>query len=100
MGAAPGIARRGRCPYRVQTYPFPGGPTRFITLCTTGVLVVLLLSMADLPDPTRLLAGTAEAVVAKMRDMAAANRLMMCVVFMIWISLVGRRPRLDSSSRT
>jgi hypothetical protein len=47
-----------------------------------------------------LLAGTAEAVVAKMRDMAAANRLMMCVVFMIWISLVGRRPRLDSSSRT
>lgn len=50
--------------------------------CTTGVLVVWPDADA-LEGPMRLLAGTAEAVAVRMRDMAAANRLMMRVVFII-----------------
>ena len=53
-------------------------------LCTTGVLVVLVDADA-LEGPMRLLAGAAEAVAARMMDMAAENKLTMCVVFMIWI---------------
>lgn len=54
-----------------------------MALCTTGVLAELLDAVALL-GPMRLLAGAAEAVVARMMDMAAANKLTMRVVFMIW----------------
>lgn len=55
-----------------------------MTLCTTGVLVVWPDADA-LEGPKRLLAGAAEAVAARMMDMAAANKLTMRVVFIIWI---------------
>lgn len=54
-----------------------------MAVCSTCELVVLLLSMADLPDPMRLLAGAADTVAARMNDSVAANRLMMRVFFII-----------------
>ena len=62
--------------------------------CTTGVLVVWLDA---LEGPMRLLAGAAEAVAARMMDMAAANKLMIRVVFMMWFLLIGRCPTLGYS---
>lgn len=68
---------------RLQGNPLPGGPTFLIALCSTGVLEV------DFPPenagPMRLLAGAADAEVARAMDRANANRLAIRVVFMMWI---------------
>jgi len=45
-----------------------------------------------LADPIRLLAGTADAVAAKTRERAAADKLIIRVVFMIWIFKVSDVP--------
>ena len=54
-----------------------------MALCTTGVLVVWPVAEV-LEGPMRLLAGTAEAVAVRKMDMAAANKLTMRVVFIVW----------------
>ena len=68
----------------------PGGPTRFIALCSTGALEV------DFPPekagPMRLLAGAAEAEAARTMDRANANRLAIRVVFIMWILVTGGVP--------
>lgn len=62
-----------------------------MALCTTGVLVVWPVAEV-LEGPMRLLAGTAEAVAVRRMDMAAANKLTMRVVFIMWILVTGGVP--------
>jgi hypothetical protein len=79
----------GRCCFligfsqRLQGNPLPGGPIRFMALCSTGALDV------DFPPlkagPKRLLAGAAEAEAASRIDRANANRLAIRVVFIMLI---------------
>ena len=61
-----------------------------MALCSTGALEV------DFPPekagPMRLLAGAAEADVARTMERANANRLAIRVVFMMWIWLLAAFP--------
>lgn len=80
-----------RAVHRVHGKPLPGGPTFLMALCSTGALRLVEVPL-EAAGPLRLLAGAAEAVAAKTRDRAAANRLAIRVVFITWILVAGGVP--------